>query len=178
VNNFRILASGYAKTFYGAGAANSTDVDTTLSSAASRLDKTIVVASADNIAAGQWLNIITAKESSSTFYPENERVKVASVSGTTISIVGEGENGGLRNAHASGAIVNHDDSVHVILFGGPQSLVKVYAPVIGEYGTMVGPKKQGLAEQWDSLAWKWYGGFGRISENWLYRAEVSVSEEA
>jgi len=178
INNFRILASGWAKTLYGAGTANATDVDTTLSSAAARLATSVVVTANTNIAVGQWLNLISAKESSTTFYPENERVKVASVSGTTIGVVGEGENGGLRFAHTAGTVVNHDDSVHLILFGGPQSLVKVYAPEIGEFGQMVGPLKQGLAHQWDSLAWKWFGGYGRPTENALYRAEVTVLEEA
>lgn len=177
LNSFKLVPSGWAKILYGAGTLAST-VNTTLSSAAARLDKTIVLGSTTNVAAGQWLNVITGAETSTTFYPENERVKVDSISGTTVTIVGEGSNGGLRFAHAAGATVTDKDSVHLITFGGPSSLAKVYAPEIGEFGEMVGPLKQGLAHQWDSLAWKWYGGYGLLSENWLYRAEVSVSEEA
>jgi N4-gp56 family major capsid protein len=174
---FRIISSGFSKIFYGAGDAHTTDVDTTLASAANALSTTIVVTINTNIAAGQWLNIIEAKESSSTFYPHNERVKVSSVSGTTITIVGEGDNGGLRFDHAALAVVNHDDSVHTMLFGTRGSLVKVWAPSIGQYGDVV-LKKQGLANQWDSIAWLHWGGYGRTAEKYLYRWEGSVLEES
>ncbi len=180
LNRFRIVSSGQSKIFYGAGAANGSDADTTLSSASSALANTIIVASATNIAAGDWLNIISAKEASdgAAMNPHNERCKVASVSSTTITIVGQSSNGRLRFDHASGDIVNKDDSVHTMLFAGSASLASVWAPSIGRYGELVGPLKQGLAEQWDSLAWKHFGGYGRVAENRLYRAEVSVQEEA
>jgi len=84
-------------------------------------------------------------------------VRVVSYATTaTVVIVGEGANGGLRFSHAAGALCQDDDSVHTILFGGPQSLVKVWAPQIGEFGDLVGPKTQGLADQWTSFAWKWF----------------------
>ena len=178
LHNFKIIASGWAKILYGAGVDNSTTIATTLSAAATRLAKTIVVGSETSIAAGQWLNLFGTEETASTFYPDSERVRVASVSGTTITIAGEGDNGGLRWAHAIGTNVTNADSAHIITFGGPASLAKVYAPVIGEFGELVGPKQQGLAEQWTSYAWKWFGGYGRTNENWINRAEVSVSEEA
>jgi len=178
LHQFKIVASGFAKIFYAAGTVAST-VATSLSSAAARLARTIVLASTTNVTANSWLNIVHTEETASTFYPTNERVWAASLpGGTSVAIVGGGDNGGLIMAHASGTSVVDDDSVHTILFGGPSSLVKVYAPEIGEYGELVGPKQQGLAEQWTSFAWKWYGGYGRVSENWLHRAEVSVSEEA
>ena len=180
LHSFRIVASGFAKTFYGAGAATGmgSTLATTLASAAARLARTIAVGSTANLEVGDWLNIITGAESGSTFYPENERVKVASGSSTALVIVGEGPNGGLRFSHAAGATVTTTTSVHTILFGGPTSLAKVWAPDIGEFGELVGPKKQGLADQWTSFAWKWFGGYGRPSENWLYRGEFAVSEEA
>jgi N4-gp56 family major capsid protein len=177
LGQFRIISTGFSKIFFGAGIANTVDVDTTLASAATALDTTIVLTANTNVAAGQWLNIIAAKESGSTFYPHNERVKVASISGTTATVTGMGDNGGLRFDHASGAVVNHDDSVHTMLFGSPQSLVKVWAPSIGQYGDFV-IKKQGLADQWDSIAWKYWGGYGRTAEKYLYRWEGSVLEEA
>jgi len=176
LHSFRILASGWAKILYGAGIEGST-LNTTLSAAATRLSTTINLTSTTNLAAGMWVNIGTP-ETSTTFYPSNERVKVSSISSKVATIVGEGENGGLRFAHASGTTCTIKDSVHLIMFGGPSSLAKVYAPTIGEFGELVGPKQQGLAEQWTSYAWKWFGGYGIPAENWLYRAEVSVSEEA
>lgn len=178
LHQFRIVASPFAKTFYGVGAANASDADTTLGAAANALATQINVGSTANMVVGNWLNIISAKESGSTFYPTNERVRVASLdAAASITIVGAGPNGGLRYDHAAGDVVNSDDSGHTILFGGPYSLVKVFSPEVGEFGQLV-PNTQGLVNQWDSLGWKWYGGYGRIAENWLYRAEVSVSEEA
>ncbi len=176
LSQFKIVASGFAKIFYGAGATSDT-VATTLAVAAARLAKTIVVGAIGNIATDMWLNLYENEETGDTFYPMNERVKVTAISGTTVTIVGGGDNGGLRFARALGDTVEDDDSAHTILYGGPRSLAKVFAPEIGPMGELVGPKKQGLAEQWTSFAWKHYIGYGRPSENWLHRAEVSVSEE-
>lgn len=179
LHSFKCVASGFAKTLFGAGVSTGMNtIATTLASAAARLARTIAVGTTTNLAVNQWLNIITGAESATTYYPENERVKVISGSSTALVIVGEGENGGLRFSHAAGATVQDADSVHTVIFGGPSSLVKVWAPDIGEFGELVGPKKQGLADQWTSFAWKWFGGFGRPSENWLLRGEFSVSEEA
>jgi N4-gp56 family major capsid protein len=180
LHSFRIVPSGFAKILIGAGLDNSANsVGTTLTAAAARLAKTISVADCANLAAGTWVNLITAAESGTTYYPENERAKVVSISSTTsVVLVGQGPNGGLQYAHPAGTTVTDDDSVHVILFGGPSSLSKVWAPSIGEFGELVGPKQQGLANQWTSFAWKWFGGYGRVSENWLYRGEFAVSEEA
>ena len=177
LHQFKIVASGFAKMFLGAGTTATTNVGTTLAAAAGRLATTIVVGAIGSTAVDMWLNIFATEETANTFYPSNERVKVAAISGTTVTIVGGADNGGLRFAHALGETVNNSHTVHTILYGGPKSLAKVYAPDIGEFGELVGPKKQGLAEQWTSFAWKWYGGYGRISENWLHRAEVSSSED-
>jgi len=177
LHQFRLVASGYAKILYGAGVDNSSASATTLSSAVARLAKTIVVGANTNLAVGDLINIWNAEETASTFYPDNERVQIGAISGTTLTIVGEGENGGLRWAHAAGKSVNNADSAHIITFAGPSSLAKIYAPSIGEFGELVGPLLQGLAQQWTSFAWKWFGGYGRPSENWLFRGEFSVSEE-
>ena len=175
---FRIIASPWAKVFAGAGAAYSTDVDTTTGAAISALDTTFTITSSSDLDGGyEYLNIGTV-ESSSTLYPTNERVRYVSNSTTTVTIVGQGDNGGFKYAHANGSTVNVNDSVYPILFAGPNSVAKAYASDVGEYGAIVGPKEQGLANQWVSLAWKWYGGFARISENWLARAEVSSSLDA
>ena len=92
--------------------------------------------------------------------------------------VGTGENGGLRFARAATDTVTNDDSVYTIVLGGPQSLYKLYAPSVGEFGQIVGPKTSGLADQFSSVAWKFYGGYGRLTENLLLRGEFSTSYEA
>ena len=103
----------------------------------------------------------------------NLRLKAA-----TITFIGEGANGGARFDHAIGATINNSDTAYTVTIGGRDSLVKVFAPEVGEYGQLVGPKKDGLADQWDTMAWKWYGGYGRLRENGLVRLEVSSSLEA
>lgn len=177
IGPFKLIVSPWAKVFYGAGADNGSNVATTLANAEEALDKEIEVAADTNIAAGQWLTIGT-EETANTHYPKNERVKVASISGTTVTIVGEGANGGLRFDHASGVAVRNADSVYTITYGGPSSLAKLFATEIGEYGQVVGPKRTGNLDQFITLGWKFYGNYGRIAENRLVRGEYSVSHEA
>jgi N4-gp56 family major capsid protein len=176
---FKLLSSAWAKMFWSAGAANASAIGTTLNGAVNALATSIVVASATNIDVGDMLTIGTL-ETANTHYPLNERVKVASVASTTIGIIGEGANGGLRFAHASGETVSNADSVCPVLLGSPASLAKIFhqGQEVGEFGTVVGPLKQGLLQQWESLGWKWYGSYGVVSQNRLLRLEVSISREA
>ena len=90
-------------------------------------------------------------------------------------LVGGGSNGGLKYDHASGTGINNNDSVYTCLFGGPKSIAKVYAPDIGEFGEVVGPKRDGLLDQFVSLGWKWHGAYAIMNENWLTRWEGSSS---
>ena len=123
-----------------------------------------------------WLG---TEETSTTFYPTNEPVKYISGStGTTITVLGGGSNGGIKYAHTTAEYMRNADSVYPVLFAGPRSLVKVFATNVGEYGMTVGPKVDGLLDQFNSLGWKYYGGYGRVSENYLLRAEFSTSYEA
>lgn len=179
IAGFKLIVSPWAKVFGAAGADHASNVDTTLSSAANALATQIVVASATNITAGDYLTIGT-EETGNTFQPRNERVTVsdAYVSGTTIDIIGEGANGGLRFPHDSAVAVRNADSVFPVLFGGPESIAKLYVPEIGEFGKIVGPKVDGLLDQFQSLGWKFYGGYGRWVESWLLRGEYSSSLEA
>lgn len=179
IGPFKLVVSPWAKVFGAAGAANASAVATTLASAATALSKTIVVASETNITAGDWLTIGTA-ETGNTFYPTNERVRVSAdySSGTTINIIGEGANGGLRFDHTSGTAVSNADSVYPVAFGSPFSLAKIFDKSIGEYGRVVGPLKSGRLEQFASLGYKWYGNYGRWSESWLLRGEFATSLEA
>lgn len=84
----------------------------------------------------------------------------------------------MRFDHATGAAVSNDDNVGTVVFGGPESLMKVYDPIVGEYGDTVGPKKEGMLDQFVSLAWKWYGAYARPIENRVVRYEVAFSRDA
>lgn len=173
---FRLVVSPWAKVFYGAGAADATDpVSTTTNTAVNELGTSFAAASATHLDnSGQWL-LIGEVESADTHVTTNERVRlVSSISGSTCTIVGEGANGGFRKSHAAGVVINNSSSVYTIVFGGPMSLAKVYATEVGEFGQVVGPKRQGLVDQWVSLGYKWYGGYGRVSQSWLVRAEVAA----
>jgi len=177
IANCKLIISPFAKVFGGAGADNGTSMNTgtgyAFSSAASALDKTINVTTATNISAGRFLSLGT-EETANTHYDTNERVKY--VSGTTAAvIVGSGANGGLRFDHPTSDYVINNDSVYPVAYGSPKSLVKVFASEVGEFGEIVGPMKDGTAEQWTSLAWKWFGGYGRMAENYLIRGEYSSS---
>jgi N4-gp56 family major capsid protein len=179
IGRFRLLSSPYAKVFGAAGADNGTSVATTITPEETALSTSIVTAAdvSANAAYGLfwWLG---TEETASTFYPTNEPLKVISASGTTVTILGTGPNGGLRYTHAAASAVRNADSVYTILFGGPQSMTKVFATDVGEYGMTVGPKQTGLLDQFNSLGWKFYGGYGRISEHRLLRYECSTSYEA
>lgn len=182
VGPFKLVVTPWAKVFGAAGADNGSNAATTIAASATAnraLDKQIEVASATNITAGDWLTIGT-EETGNTFYPTNERVRVSAdySSGTTIDIIGEGANGGLRFDHAVGAAVRNADSVYPVVFGGPMSLAKVYATEVGEFGDIVGPKTQGLLDQFTSIGWKFYGGYGRWAESYILRGEFASSLEA
>lgn len=173
IGGVRLIASPFAKVFNGAGIVNATDADYTLSAAANAMAKSLSIGTATNVASGRYLNLGTL-ETGTTFYPENERV--AHVSGTTTSvIVGGGPSGGLRYDHANATNIVNNDSVYPVLFGGPESLAKIYASDVGEYGEVVGPKPTGNADQFVSLFWKWYGAYAIMNENWLVRGEYSSS---
>lgn len=179
VGPFRLVVHPRAKAFYGAGADNATNVATTLNGATNPLALSLVTAGdvSANITAGKlWM--VGTEETGSTNHPTNERFKVQSASTVTLTVTGMGENGGMRYAHVSGEAVRNADTVYTIVFGGPASLVKLYDPGTGEFGKVVGPKIDGLADQWASVAWKFYGGYGRITENRIVRGEYSASFDA
>jgi len=179
IGNFTLVESAYAKVFGGAGADNSTDVDDDLNGAVLRLAKEIVTTTdvSANIAKGKLWTIGT-EETAGTNYPTNERIKVLSASTYTLTIAGEGENGGLRYAHADAAAVRNADSVYTIVFGGPESMVKVFVPSVGEFGRTMGPEVSGMLDQFTYISWKWYGAYSRLVEKNIIRKECSVSYEA
>lgn len=174
---FKLIVSPWAKTFWGGGAANSSAIETTLNGAVNALATSIVVASAANIDVGDRIMIGT-HETGNTHYATNEIVTVTSVASTTIGVAGEGANGGLRFDHATGVAVSNDDNVGTVTFGGPESLMKVYDPQVGEFGEVVGPKREGMLDQFVTLGWKWYGAYARPIENRIIRKEVAFGRDA
>jgi len=182
VGAFRLVVSPFAKVFGAAGADNGSGAAASLIAAsANRLATTVTTADdiATNSAYGDWL-WIGVEETANTHYATNEPVKYISAATTTITFLGAGPNGGLRYDHTNTSTdyVRNADSVYPIVFGGPQSLVKVFATDVGEYGTIVGPDVSGLLDQWKHVGWKYYGNYGRLSNHRVLRWEVSTSYEA
>lgn len=177
IGPFRLVVDPGAKVFYSAGVANASAVSTTLASAANALATTFEVASASNIDAGDWLTVGTL-ETANTHYATNEYVMVTDVSGTTITFLGKGPNGGFKYDHASGATVSNADCVYPAVLGGPESLIKLFASDVGEFGKVVGPKVDGLVDQFKSIGWKWYGGYNRLIDSRIWRVETSSSYQA
>lgn len=179
IGPFRLVVSPWAKVF-GAAGANADDnvIATTLGCAATALDTSITVATTTHLDCGmdEWWTIGT-EETDSTHYPMNELVWAVSYTGAVVTIIGEGANGGLRFDHSTSAAVRNADTVYPIIFGGPKSLAKVYQPTIGEFGMPVGPKQDGVVDQFWTLGWKFYGGYGIIAQNRILRAEVSASAD-
>ena len=179
IANFKLVISPFAKVFGGAGADNGggSSQTYTLSAAANALDKTLSVNTGTNLQYGRLLTI-GAEETGTTFYPTNERVRWVSGT-TTATIVGSGANGGVRFDHpATTTYALNGDSVYPVIYGGNGSLVKVFANEVGEFGEIVGPLEDGLAKQWQSLAWKFYGNYGRVAENYILRGEYASSLDA
>lgn len=180
IGRFRLLSSPYAKVFGAAGADNGSGAwSDLLAAAANPLDKTLTVTNTATNSAYGLFNWIGTEETSTTFYPTNEPVKyISGASGTSVTILGKGSNGGLKYAHTTSEYMRNADSVYPVLFAGPRSLVKVFATNVGENGMTVGPKVDGMLDQFNTLGWKYYGGYARVSENYLLRFECSTSYEA
>ena len=173
-----MIVNADAKTLYGAGIARTAgSLSEALATAVAAGAKTTVLTTGTHVDDSLWINFLDGVETSTTFYPKNEHARY--VSGTltnTITFVGTAEDGGLRFAHAATTTtVNNSDDVFPVVYGGPQSLVKLYAPEVGEFGEVVGPEEGGLLHQFRHIGWKWYGGYARFAENRIIRGEYTVS---
>jgi len=180
IGRFRLLSSPYAKVFGAAGAVcTAGDVDDSIAVAVNALATTLT--STTNVAASAaygmfwWLG---TEETANVFYPTNEPIKVLSAVTTAITFMGRAPNGGLRFSHPILTGFQNNDSVYTICFGGPQSLVKVFATDVGEFGKTVGPKVTGNLDQFNTLSWKYYGNYKLLSTNRILRFECSTSYEA
>jgi len=176
----RMIVTANAKGFWGAGAAATTVVATTLAAAANPGDTQITVASGTGIAPGMWLAIQDATEPGNTWSDSNELFMVTGVAGAVITGFaldpGPGDAAGLRFAHASGAAVNNNNSVFPVPVFGPNSVTKAASDWTGPYGETVvtGP----FDRLGRFLTFGWYGieGYSRTRNAWLFRGEVGSSQ--
>src|SRR5215471_16620641 len=179
-SGLRMVVTANAKGFWGAGAAATTAVATTLAAAANPGDTSITVASGTGIAPGMWLAIQDAAEPGNTWSDSNELFMVTGVAGAVITGFaldpGPGDAAGLRFAHASGTTVNNNNSVFPVPCFGPNSVTKAASDWTGPYGETVvtGP----FDRLGRFLTFGWYGieGYSRTRNAWLFRGEVGSSQ--
>lgn len=179
-SGIRILETANAKGFWGAGAvdAGASGV-TTLSAAVAAGATTITVASPTNLTVGNWIAVKDADEPGNTWSDTNELVLITGVSGSVLTVMaldpGPGTGGGLRYAHASGTVVNNNNSVYPVPILGPNSISKVASSFTGPFGrtTVTGP----FDYLGRFLAFGWYAivGWNRTLEGWILRGEVGSS---
>ena len=117
------------------------------------------IGNAESIANGENTKIETI------FFPTSTGV-------TAVPLVGAGPNGGTAYDYSSGAIVLSAGQVHGVVVCGANALAKVYDGAEGEFGQVLPPDDTGTLKQFETLGWRHIIGFGRPSENRLYRLEV------
>jgi hypothetical protein len=106
-----------------------------------------------------------------------ETVMILSTGATTVDIIGGAPNGGFVFDHAAGVALTHHSQVHAALFMTAQALAMVYTndDGLGPDGLIIPPENTGLLKQFNSLGYKHFLGFGRMSENRLFRVEHEPS---
>lgn len=179
----RFIQSRQAKVFWGAGAATATAGSTTLNGAVAAGTNTIVVASASNIAVGDYLTIGTVETESVSPGANLEQVLVTAVVSTTLTVRSLGtykpdsnnKTSGLLYDHASGEAVVETYNVAALPIIGRNSVIGVHGSSTGRYG------KSGYTDGLDILGrfgyvwWYWYGGVARVDRN-LLLGKVAVSK--
>lgn len=180
----RFIVSRQAKIFWGAGAATTTAGSTTIAtSAVPAGSNTIVVASASNIAVGDYLTIGTVETESVSPGANLEQVLVTAINSTTLTVRSlgtfkpdsNGKMSGLRFDHAVGEAVVETYNVAALPIIGKNSIMGVHGSSTGRYG------KSGYTDGLDILGrfgyvwWYWYGGVARVDRN-LILGKVATSK--
>lgn len=169
IGGFRIIQSPQAKIFWGAGAAQSSAANTTLSNPYNKGATEIVVASASNIAVGKYLTIGTVETETVAPGANLEQVYVTGVNGTTLTIqgAGDGTNLGLRYDHAAAEVVTHDYNVAGVPVIGKDSLIGAHGASTGRFGVPKFKEGLDLLDRIFYAGWYWYGGVARVERNFI-----------
>jgi len=174
----RVIKSDFAKVFHGAGASlamKATVVDTTaMVAGATFLDLAATTASG---APGDYITVGTLESTGADDPIVTETVMILSTGSSAVPIIGGGPNGGFIFDHAAGVAVTAGSQVHAALFTTAQALAMVYTndDGLGPDGLIIPPENTGLLKQFNSLGYKHFFGFGRMSESRLYRVEHEPS---
>lgn len=173
LSSVRILSADNGRVHYGAG---TSIASTTVSGAHTAGATTLAVASATGLAVGDFLTVGALETSSSVTGTTTEQVQITAISGTDLTVLGEGNtqaNTGLKFAHSNGEAVTLAPNVYSIPLVGPKSVAQGASDHTGPLGEIrfTGP--------FDNLGRLynvgWYGiwAFTVVSEKWLFRLETS-----
>lgn len=175
ISGVRIIESEHAKVFHGAGASLAMTTEN-ISAAAAAGQTTLGINTVGASDVGAYPTLGTRE---STANGENARVEtifVSSGAGTSAyGIVGGGPNGGLVYSYSSGTALDSFTQVHAVVVCGADAIMKVYASDIGPDGEVLPWDNDGLLGQFDSLSWRWFGGFGIKAQNRVYRLDVGAA---
>jgi hypothetical protein len=176
----RVIKSDFAKVFHGAGASivgglEATVVDTTaMVAGATFLDLPGTMTSG---VVGDYIAVGTIETTAVGDPIVTETVMILSTGNSAVPIVGGSPNGGFVFDHAAGVAVTAGTQVHAALFMTAEALAMVYTndDGLGPDGLIIPPENTGLLKQFNSLGYKHFLGFGRMSENRLFRVEHEPS---
>ena len=179
ITGVRLIESNFAKIFQGGAAsvvASSGALQNALPAGSTAL---VLGTSMSSGANGQYWTLGTVESSGNGEQLAVETVFVGAGGDTSnvTTITGGGPNGGTWYAYSSGAAVTHNYQAYATVFMGAQALAKVYTTEqgLGPNPNLLTPEDTGLLKQFRSWAWSWYGGFGRVAENRLFRVEHSAA---
>ena len=176
INGVRLIVSDYAKIFHGAGSTLVISSGAT-KSAVSAGDTTVNVETSLSSAAALGYMCLGVVESTANGEQTNVETVFINAASTAMTVRGGAPNGGLVYSYSSAAPLTGRRQVHAVVFFGANALMKVHDTDSGENGKPLFPVVDGLLEQFDSLSWRWFGGFGRWAENRLYRVEVGAARQ-
>lgn len=181
----RLISSGNAKAFYGAGGNAASTLDTTTAASLAAGASTAYLTSVTNLLVGQWASIQDAAETGNTWSDTNELIRVTRVGtsgagGTGIDFwaldPGPGDSGGCRYPHASGATFTNDNSVYPVTLLGPNSVSKAYSTFTGPFGETVVSGPFDRLGRFLTFGWYLIAAWGRTRNGWLMRGEVGSSQ--
>lgn len=177
MSGIRLVVSDNAKIFHGGGstvgfACSSDNLSSAFKAGATSISVTTAISSGN----GTYLTVGTRETTANGEQTNVETIYVPAVS-SGMDLVGGAPNGGLIFDHSSDTPVGGYNQVHGVVIFGAESIMKVHAADIGMNPQLLPPDNDGMLNQWDSLSWRWYGGFGRRAENGLYRLEVGSNRQ-
>ena len=179
MSGIRLIVSDNAKIFHGAGSTlviSSGAINAAVSAGAT----TIAVASSLSSAGSLSYMCLGTPETTANGEQTNVETIFVDAASSAISLRGGAPNGGLVYSYSSGASLTGTRQVHGIVVMGAKSIAKVHDTESGPNPVLLKPGndgKDGMLEQWDSLSWRWFGGFQRWAENRLYRIEVGSERQ-